>query len=372
MAHQTIPVIQRNTNVIIQVLLLILLALLFSQCEDDKPRTDDGTIPPPDFEVDSTRTDLDRSTRPFRTSYDGQIIDTHVHLDPPEDGIDTSALREIIQVIEDANVSFAIFMPTPNDGRNDNHEEGATQRETLFNLDHGKVKLFCCSNYTTYWLDQAYRDRYTESELDTILLRLSSDFDVGNIAGAGEIGLYHFNKTGSQPVIEYPPNFEPFLSIVDIISEKDTWLDLHAEPVDPDGVSYEKEVFGGLALLFERYPNLKLILSHTAMTNPNNVRSILRTYQTVMMNIKIKTNHDKWKNLEPVVNTEGELYEDWAELFEEMPERFMIGTDSKFGRSSFETSDYLTQIEEERAILGSIDSDAASKIAYENAASIFE
>lgn len=213
-----------------------------------------------------------------------------------------------------------------------------------------------------------------------MLSRLSEDIDGSECSGIGEIGLYHFNKTGTQNVIEYPPTFEPFLKIAGLIAEKDVWIDLHAEPVNPEGKSYENQVFGGLELLFQQYPNLKLILSHTAMTNPINARRILETYPNVMMNFKPITKHHLWRNLDPITNHERRLYEDWAELFEEMPERFMVGTDEKFGRigkgvlapEGAKVANYAKKINRMRRILGSINPDAAKLIAYKNAERIFK
>jgi hypothetical protein len=310
------------------------------------------------------------------------MIDTHVHLDPPlprdhkqDRGIIGDRdidIREIVEVIKAADVEFAIFMPTPNEGREDNHEEGAEQKKRLLNLDKNRIRLFCGSNYITYWLHRAYHERYSEEGLKHILKHLSNDLDSGAYAGVGEIGIYHFNKHGSQPVIEYPPDFQPFLRIVEMVANKGAWLDIHAEPVDPDGKSYESQVFGGIELLFHRYPNLKLILSHTAMTHPTNARKILIKYPNVMMNIKIIMKHHEWRNLEPVTNPKGELYEDWAQLFEEMPEKFMIGTDAKFGREGFEVSKYKKEIEQMRRILGALNPNAARLIAHENAQKIFK
>lgn len=51
-----------------------------------------------------------------------------------------------------------------------------------------------------------------------------------------------------------------------------------------------------------------------------------------MMSIKLEPRHQYWGHLGPVVNSNGEIYEDWVQLFEEMPERFMVGTDFHFGR----------------------------------------
>ena len=213
-----------------------------------------------------------------------------------------------------------------------------------------------------------------------MLSRLSEDLNNPECAGIGEIGLYHFNKTGHQNIIEYPPTFAPFIKIIGLIAEKEAWIDLHAEPVDPYGKSYEEQVFGGLELLFQKYPNLKLIISHTAMTNPTNVRRILETYPNIMMNFKPITSHNRWRNLEPITDPEGRLYDDWAELFEQMPERFMVGTDEKFGRNRKEgresevsrTIKYQEDIKHMRRILGSINPDAAEFIAYKNAERIFQ
>lgn len=344
-------------------------------------------IPPPAFEIEQTRSDPNRATRAHGEIYSDPIIDTHAHLYPPREkggfkddsdwagssDINVGELEEIIDVIKNSGVELIIFMPTPNDGIRPHQELGVVKRKMIRDLDKNRVKLFCGSNYITVWLDSAYHNGYSEEELQDIMKRLSKDMDSGEYAGVGEIAIYHFDKGfGGQNILEFPPNFEPFLRIVDLVAKKGMWLDLHAEPVDPEGKSYEKEVFGGIELLYQRNPNLKLIYSHTAMTNPTNARRILKKYPNIMMNIKIVKKHHNWRNLEPIVNTEGELYEDWAVLFEEMPERFMIGTDSHFGRKSFQISKYKKKIKQMRLILGTINPEAARLIAYENARKIFK
>jgi len=338
-------------------------------------------IPLPAFEVEHNRSDLSRPTRIPDSEYDGIIFDTHVHLLPPDDVyIDQSELRKIIEILKNEGIDLAVFMPTPNEGRREFHEEGVRQRKMLVDFEKNRIKLFCGGNYITYWLHCTYHNGHFEEELElrNILTRLSKDIDSGEYTGVGEIGISHFRKLGKQPVIRYPPNFEPFLSIVDLIAEKRMWVDLHAEPVDPTGISYEEQVFGGIELLFQRNPNLQLIYSHTAMTNPTNVRRILLKYPNVMMNIKVIRHHYRWRNLEPITNDpKGELYEDWAELFEEMPGRFMIGTDSKFGppppwlESKDSVFQYKEKIKEMRGILGTLNPKSARLIAHENAQKIF-
>ena len=273
-------------------------------------------LPSPGFIVEQTRSDLNRPARVHNKSYSGPIIDTHAHLYPPRErdanitDINKGQLKKILKILKKTGVKLVIFMPTPNDGIRRNQELGVVKRKMIRDMKREKIRLFCGSNYITNWLDFAHGNGYTQGKLQNVLKRLAKDIDSGTYSGVGEIGNYHFDKGYKQQhVIEFPTNFEPFLKIIDLIAEKGIWLDLHAEPVGPKGKSYEKEVFGGIELLFRRNPHLKLIYSHTAMTNPINARRILKKYPNIMMNVKIETKHKKWKNLAPIVNTKGELYE---------------------------------------------------------------
>ncbi len=107
------------------------------------------------------------------------------------------------------------------------------------------------------------------------------------------------------------------------------------------------------------------------MTNPANLRKLLRRYPNVMVNVKHRKSHWNWRNLEPINNLKLELYEDWARLFEDMPERFMVGTDAKFWRRGRPPSKYWNKIKQTRRILGALSPRAARLIAYENARKIF-
>lgn len=264
-------------------------------------------------------------------------------------------------------VKRAILMATPNSGRRENHRKSARYKQRLADTSGGRIGVACGGNYS-FWLHRAYRKGYQAAELAAILDRLRRGIDSGRCRGLGEIGLYHFNKSGRQAVIEYAPDFPPFLKFAGLAARTGVWLTLHAEPVEPDGVSHERDLFGGLALLFRRYPKLKLILAHAGMTNPANARRILTTYPGVVMDLKPAKNK-YWRNLESIHNAGFRLYEDWARLFEDMPARFVIGIDAKFGRNirRYPISRYVREVGHIRDFLGSLDPGAARMIAYENA-----
>ncbi|MFC1819743.1 hypothetical protein ACFLZG_01470, partial [Thermodesulfobacteriota bacterium] len=301
-----------------KVLLLAILVMAFQgQVHAGRTKTALMELPLPGFEVDHTRSDLKRPIRSGDSLYNGPIIDTHAHLYPPRERDATVAdigkweLQRIIDLLKKLEVELIIFMPTPNDGIRRNQELGVLKRLMIQDLAPDRIKVFCGSNYITCWMNDAYQKGYKEERFRDILVQLSKDMDSGQYKGVGELSLYHFDKGyGGQHVLMFPPNFNPFLRVMDHVAKKGMWVDLHAEPVDPRGKSYEKAVFGVIEVLFRRNPNLRLIYSHTAMTNPSNTRRMLQRYPNIMMNIKTEKRHQNWKNLEPVVNTQGELYED--------------------------------------------------------------
>jgi amidohydrolase family protein len=329
------------------------------------------SLPRPAFEVSSVRSDVNRPARRFREPYKGDVIDALAHVSPPSRGGKSRTMDPgvVLDQIAAAGAALAYLMPTPNEGGNAKREDGTENKIALAKRGDGRIRIFCGGDYLTAWLYAAQIGGYREDELKSRLRRLEAELDGGVCAGIGEFGLLHFNKTGNQPEIRLRPTFPPVLEVISLASRKGAWIDVHAEPMEPDGISHEAEVFGALALWFGRDPNLKLMLSHTAMTNPVNARRLLAAYPNVMLTVKLVKSTDRhWQNLEPVINHRGELYEDWAQLFEEMPGRFLVGSDTKFANEKHGSGDkYDETIALFRNVLGSLAPPAADTIARDNA-----
>ena len=324
------------------------------------------------FKIDRRLLSHDRPARTYGKPYQGPMIDVHVHLNTRSHR-DTSLeeLKKVADGIREAGVELAIVMPTPNEGRKRKHQKRRMHRKLLMELGGETIKIMCCGNYIGQWIHNAYYDTYSKEELEVFLQRLAMDLDSGFYTGVGELGLYHFNKSGRQAIIRYPPNFEPFVKAVDLIAKKGHWIMLHAETVDPKGASYEDKFFAGIELLYKRNPNLKLIIAHTSTTNPENVRRMLQRYPNLMVDFKIVKRLKSWWYTEPVNNAKRELHEDWAKLFEGMPERFMVGTDDKFFRRGMDAEKYKRRNKRWRKVLGTLNPKAARLIAYKNAKRLF-
>lgn len=337
------------------------------------PARADEPLPPPGFEVSSVRSDPNRPARRYRSPYAGDVIDALAHVTPSARGGKGKAAptdyTAVLDQIRAAGVALAYLMPTPNEGGNDRRDDGTADKIALARRAGGRVGVFCGGDYFTTWMYGAQLSGYRDAELKTRLARLAGELDGGVCAGIGEFGLLHFNKTGYQPEIRLRPAFPPVMELIALAAQKGAWIDVHAEPVEPNGVSHEAEVFGALALWFGRYPNLKLILSHTAMTNPQNARRLLAAYPNIMLTVKlVKEREQYWRNLEPVLNRRGEFYEDWALLFEESPGRFVVGSDAKFASQRHASGDkYDEEIARFRSVLGSLAPAAADALAHDNA-----
>ena len=357
------------------LLSLVSLILFISGCSKSTSNID--TLKP-DILIDKKRSDPDRDIREFKNKYDGAIIDALTHLDPPSNEIiDESKIDDIVFMYKDENVKQILVGPVPNEGHMllylEDKDLGSKIRKKLKEKDNKNIHLYCGSDYISNWLHSAHKNGYEEKELEKVFNKLEKDLNDPDCLAMGEIGVYHFRKSGRQNVIEYAPTFEPFIKIMERISKSNKWVNLHIEPMSPSGTSYENSSFGALSILYKQFPNIKIILSHTAMTSSTNLEQLFNKYPNLVVTFKPIRKHNKWKNLEPITNSKSRLYEDWARLFEKMPERFLVGSDAKFGRygDEHDQAKYDKRIKAIRRVLGSIEKSAAQKIAYENAIKIF-
>ena len=328
----------------------------------------DIQLPEPEFKFSDVSTDLSRAVRSPNRFYDGQLIDMLAHIEPSYD------VSLVLPLLKTNGIEFANFMPVPNEGMKSDDGKGTQLKIAFAKANPENINIFCGGDYLTIWLAENQQATNSSQSLAQRMNQLDADLKNGVCKGMGEFGLLHFAKFTNQHVITNKANSYPVLLLTDTIAKNNSWLQLHAEPKEPNGTSHHKEVFGGLALWFKRNPNIKIILSHTAMTNPNDARKILETYPNVYMSIKVvKSKQGNWNHLEPVTDLDGDFYEDWALLFEQMSERFFIGSDVKFGQKNNSDNEinYPRTIRSIRHALGGLTNQASENIAWKNAKRIF-
>ncbi len=118
-------------------------------------------LPAPRFKVNHIRSKPDRPVREYDGKYEGPIIDTHAHLDPARSGyMSKKSLRRIAEFINGTGVEMIIIMPVPNEGHMTKRSTGGKQRKKLKELEEGRIRLFCGSEYISNWLHDAYRNGF--------------------------------------------------------------------------------------------------------------------------------------------------------------------------------------------------------------------
>ena len=325
----------------------------------------------PPFAFDTQRSNSNRPTVPWGDPYFGALIDTHAHLNPPSRQRGSTS-ADILAAITAAHVDRIVLLPAPNEGLFKRAQPTQAERLSLVQTSGGRVLRMCGSDYLTDWMSESAKLGVAIPQaLAGKLAQLRSDLKSGTCAGVGEIGFFHFDTAGGQPVVRLPAAYPPFVAIAQVAAVAGVPMDIHAEPFEPDkATSHHAEIYGTIAVLFREAPGLKLIYSHNGLTNSRNARAMLSAFPGLMMNLRFPP-REPWKHLDPITNEQGRLYTDWAELLEEMPNRFMVGSDFLFGWDRQPTDNYTRHMNVTRRILGGLRGDVARKIASENAERVF-
>ena len=358
------------------------------------------------FEIITKSSDPNRPTKKTVTPYSGDIIDTHFHPWYTQNGVEPELVK-LNEIISEFNIKGLILMPTPFQGFNPRHDKkdepkatlkevNSSSRKRMKNtltdptsaiaswkglLNNTSIQFFCDSAALTQYLKSQDSSTVMKQTVEYMAKdELKRDLKDPNCLGLGEIALSHGLKVDNLSREDRPHEHlhqvfhladSEFVQVIfKQLSKRNKWIDLHIEPKSADGLPHTQEMHQSLFQLLSMFPENRVIISHTMMTNPQNLRSWMKTFPNLYTNIKIALKD--WDHLEPITNKDGELYEDWAQLFEEMPNRFFIGSDFKFMRTSNDDSSaYKSTLLRYQVLLGSLSAETASKIGYKNAQELF-
>lgn len=158
---------------------------------------------------------------------------------------------------------------------------------------------------------------------------------------------HHWYAIGELHLFALERHSPVFESIVSLAARHRTPLMMHSDPVVIDHI-YELE------------PSAVIIWAHAGTyPYPALIRDYLQRYPGLMIDLSMRNER---------IAPEGELDEDWEQLFLEHPDRFLTGFDS-FSSQRWKAYDRV--IQETRHWLGQLPEEAAQLIAYDNAARVF-
>jgi hypothetical protein len=213
-------------------------------------------------------------------------------------------------------------------------------------------------------MQQKFRDRAEE------LIR-------EGVIGFGEMAAEHFD--GATPYQFAPANHPFFVALADIAAKYDVPIDLHMEavpksmllPLDLKSPPNAAQLHGNIQAL-ERLllhnSHAKIIWAHagtdlTGYRTPDLCRHLLQTHPNLYMEIKADP-QNVGKNY-PLAD--GKIKPDWLQLFEDFPDRFIIGSDQHYPEPKGAEQRWQTVV----LLFNQLPADVRRKIGTENVLHVF-
>ncbi len=107
-------------------------------------------------------------------------------------------------------------------------------------------------------------------------------------------------------------------------------------------------------LIFESCPDALVLWAHSGFERPDAVREVLARHKNLWADLAFRNDH----------SSNGKVAEHWLPVFEEFPDRFMVGTDTFAPERWYYVSSHA---EYSRKWISSLPKDLIEKLAYRNA-----
>ncbi len=268
------------------------------------------------------------AARAAATPYAGPLFDAHLHYN--EEAAADHPLADVLGRLQRSGVRAAIANSRPNDGT----KALAAGREATRR-----------AGVTIVPFVRLYRNRadYTgwhgdPSIVEMVGRELAAGTEAGPYRGLGEFHLYDSaNADGATA-----------RRLMQLAEQRGLVVLAHV-----DDVAIEK--------LFVHAPKARLVWAHTGIggTPIERVRALLRRHPTLLGELSYRPG---------LTDGDGSLSPPWRALLTEMPERFLVGSDTWInGR----WDDYEGLMQQARRWLGDLPPPAARRIAWDNGAALF-
>jgi len=205
----------------------------------------------------------------------------------------------------------------------------------------------------------------TSYDFKNILSSLRSDFESGKIVGIGELFLNN-RSSNPKPKMRRKSNiFAPtYQKLLDLVAEFNGVIQIHAQS--------DEDTLEQLSMLADYNPNGKIILAHCGSdSTADQIKNLMEKHQNIYCDLSFRHKpmlKDKRieKFPESEIFDESSIHDDWKELIISMPDRFMVGTDTKVLKP------YTKAVKNIRSgLLENLPNEIAEKVAYKNAETIF-
>ena len=304
------------------------------------------------------------------------FVDTHVHLEPADPA---HSVKAALRAMLGENAAKIVFMPPPFTG-DDPARYDVEVFLLAFNSHADKLAMLGGGGSLNAMIQQAassgdagpgvqrkFKERADE------LLRLGA-------VGFGELAAEHFQ--GATPYQSVPPDHPLFLLLADIAAMHGVPIVLHMEAVprdtplpaslkSPSNPPQLRANIDAFERLLAHNPRAKIIWAHAGWDNTGHrtaelCRRLLAAHPNLYMDVKIDP-------LKPGLNSpladgaSGAIKPEWLKLFQDFPDRFVVGTDQHYPEPLPGPQRWLAIV----LLLNQLPDGVRQKVARKNAESLY-
>jgi hypothetical protein len=267
------------------------------------------------------------------------FIDGHTHFDAPEAA---AAIQAALKAMKEENAAKIIFLPSP----------FTLQDKARFDADviaaaekayPSKFAFMGGGGTLNPMIQEAARTREISPELKQKFRQAAEEIVREGAAGFGEMSAEHFAT--ATPYQSVAPDHPLFLLLADIAAEHNMPIDIHMEalpqnaplPSDfksPPNAAQLHENMAAFERLLAHNPRAKILWAHEGWDNTGYrtvelSRRLLKAHPNLYMEIKLDP-LAVGKNSPLENGATGKIKPDWLKLFEDFPDRFVIGSDQHY------------------------------------------
>jgi predicted TIM-barrel fold metal-dependent hydrolase len=267
------------------------------------------------------------------------FVDVHAHLDPADP---EHSLQAALQAMEGENVTKIVFMPPPFTG-DDPKLYDADVILPLVKKHPDKLVVLGGGGSLNAMIQESVQSGDAGGEVRRRFKQQAEALLHAGVAGFGEMTAEHFE--GSTAYQYAPPDHPLFLMLADIAAEHGVPIDLHMEAV-PRGIPLPAgfgsppnppQIHANIAALerlLAHNKHARIIWAHAGWDNtsyrtPELCRRLLAAHPNLYMELKVDP-VNPGKNSPLADETSGPIEPEWLQLFQDFPDRFVIGSDQHY------------------------------------------
>ncbi|HJM83006.1 MAG TPA: amidohydrolase family protein [Nitrospinota bacterium] len=208
------------------------------------------------------------------------------------------------------------------------------------------------------------------------------------VVGFGEMTAEHFSMTKEHPYESAPPDHPLFLRLADLAAKYDLPIDIHMEAIaeemamprrfkSPPNPQTLKPNIDAFSRFLAHNRRAKIIWVHLGWDNTGQrtvalTRKLLIENPNLYFSVRIASGMKKRRVSIATfpLDTNGRLKSEWLSMFQEFPDRFILGSDEIVKPANDHPS--AGSIHSTLGILGQLPSQLKSQIGYKNAYFLFK